>query len=324
MGRLLAQRLNADRGDLEGSTRRCGCGQQARFNRYRAKTFRTAMGPLTLERAYYRCGASGQGSLPRDAALGLDGRSVSPGLERMIGSVAAQVSFARSSELLRELAGLHVPTTQVEHVTKALGRYIAADESQVVASEPLRAPTGYLDMDGTGVPMRAGKQPDGGAKTCESKLVTYWTAEQRNAADRPERDPGSVRVSAAIESAASRDTDPEVAPFGLRLRRMAERCSYADAPRRVVLGGGAAWIWKLTCSECPGAIQMVDLWHAKEKLWEYGKALWGAGPRTAECARARYDGLEEGRFAELLAELRPHVEECEAFRLGLDYFQANR
>ena len=58
---------------------------------------------------------------------------------------------------------------------------------------------------------------------------------------------------------------------------MAERCSYADAPRRVVLGDGAAWIWKLADQECPGAIQIVDLWHAKEKLWECGKVLWGAG-----------------------------------------------
>ena len=220
MGRLLARRLNADRSDLEGSTRRCACGQQARFNGYRSKTFRTALGPLTLERAYYHCGACGQGSHPRDAALGLDGRSVSPGLERMIGSVAAEVSFARSSEMLRELAGLHVPTTQVEHVAKALGRDIAADERQVVASEPARAPTAYLGMDGTGVPMRP-TETAGRAKTRESKLVTYWTAEKRNAAGRPERDPGWVRVSAAIESAASRDTDPEVAPFGLRLRRMA-------------------------------------------------------------------------------------------------------
>ena len=331
MGRLLAQRLNADRSDLEGSTRRCGCGQQARVNGYRSKTFRTALGPLTLERAYYHCGACGQGSHPRDAALGLDGRSVSPELERMIGSVAAQVSFARSSELLRELAGLHVPTTQVEHVAKALGKAIAADDRQVVASEPARAPTAYLGMDGTGVPMRAaetagraGKQPDGGAKTRESKLVTYWTAERRNAAGRTERDPGSVRVSDAIESATSRDTDPEVAPFGLRLRRMAERCSYADAPQRVVLGDRAAWIWKLTYSECPGAIQIVDLWNAKEKLWECGQALWGAGPRTEEWARARCDDLEQGRFAELLAALRPPAEECEAFRLGLGYFEANR
>ena len=45
----------------------------------------------------------------------------------------------------------------------------------------------------------------------------------------------------------------------------------------MVLGDGAARIWKLTYSECPGAIQIVDLWNANEKLWECGKALWGAG-----------------------------------------------
>src|ERR1700716_3350029 len=46
------------------------------------------------------------------------------------------------------------------------------------------APTMYLGMDGTGVPMRtqevadrAGKQADGSAKTREAKLVTIWTAE---------------------------------------------------------------------------------------------------------------------------------------------------
>ena len=331
MGRLIAQRLNASEREREGTVRCGGCGQPTRFKGYRAKTFRTSLGPLTLERAYYQCAACDRGWHPGDAARGLDGRSVSPGLERMIGSVAAQVSFGRGSEMLRELAGLHVPTTQVERVAKALGSAIAEDERQVVAPEPARAPTVYLGLDGTGVPMRAaetagraGKQADGRAKTRESKLVTYWTAEQRNAAGRPERDPGSVRYSAAIESAASRDTDPEVPPFGQRLRRMAERCSYADAPQRVVLGDGAAWIWKLTSSECPGAIQIVDLWHAKEKLWECGQALWGAGPRTEEWARARCDDLEEGRFAELLATLRPHVEECEAFRLGLGYFETNR
>ena len=331
MRRLLEQRLNADREDRECTARCGGCGQSAPFKGYRAKTFRTALGELTLERAYYHCAACDRGWHPRDAELGLEGRSVSPGLERMIGSAAADASFARGSELLRELAELHVPTTQVERVAKELGTSIAADERTVLAPEPARAPTAYVGLDGTGVPMRAaetagraGKQADGRAKTRESKLVTYWTAEQRNAAGRPERDPGSVRYSAAIESAASRDTDADGAPFGQRLRRMAERCSYADAPRRVVLGDGAAWIWNLADRECPGAIQIVDLWHAKEKLWECGKALWGAGPRTEEWARARSDDLEQGRFAELLAALRPHAEECEAFRLGLGYFEANR
>ena len=103
MRRLLEQRLNADREDRERTARCGGCGQPAPFKGYRAKTFRTALGELTLERAYYHCAACDRGWHPRDAELGLEGRSVSPGLERMIGSAAADASFARGSELLREL-----------------------------------------------------------------------------------------------------------------------------------------------------------------------------------------------------------------------------
>src|SRR4030042_4717682 len=78
-------------------------------------------------------------------------------------------------------------------------------------------PPMYLGMDGTGVPMRlselegrAGKQPDGSAKTREVKLVTVWSAEGRDDKGIPVGDPGSGTYSAAIESAAGRGPAQEV------------------------------------------------------------------------------------------------------------------
>lgn len=124
------------------------------------------------------------------------------------------ISFAEGSTLLRELAGVSLNAKQVERTAEALGRAIAVDERGVLAPEPPSAPTLYLGLDGTGVPLRAsalvgraGKQADGSAKTREVKLCTVWTAEQRDDEDQPVRDPGSVTYSAAIESAASDDTD---------------------------------------------------------------------------------------------------------------------
>jgi hypothetical protein len=82
----------------------------------------------------------------------------------------------------------------VERAAEALGAEIAADERQ--CGEPVGdvAPTMYWGMDGTGVPMRnsevagrAGKQPDGSAKTREAKLVTVWTAESRDDEGKPVR-----------------------------------------------------------------------------------------------------------------------------------------
>ncbi|SRR6266480_2306940 len=91
---------------------------------------------------------------------------------------------------------------------------IAVDEHQQLEKMGEVAPTMYLGMDGTGVPMRtpevadrAGKQADGSAKTREAKLVTIWTAESRDEEDQPARDPGSITYSDAIESAATLDMD---------------------------------------------------------------------------------------------------------------------
>ena len=49
-----------------------------------------------------------------------------------------------------------------------------------------------------------------------------WTAEKLNEGI-PERDQGSVSYSAAIESAATLDTDKELSPFAQRVDREARR-----------------------------------------------------------------------------------------------------
>ncbi len=73
----------------------------------------------------------------------------------MVGLAAAMVSFAETSELMRWLAGMLVDANRVERAAETLGREIAQDERRVVESEPPRAPTLYLGVDGTGVPMRS-------------------------------------------------------------------------------------------------------------------------------------------------------------------------
>jgi hypothetical protein len=189
----------------------------------------------------------------------------------MTASTAALVSFQESSGLLHELAGGEVSAKQVERVAEALGAEIAVDERQAVEKMAPVAPTLYLGMDGTGVPMRpsevagrAGKQPDGSAQTREAKLVTVWSAEARDAEDKPRRDPGSISYSAAIESAATRDTRPQISDFAARVQREATRRGFAEARRRVVLGDGSPWIWNTAAELFPDATQILDRFHATQ------------------------------------------------------------
>jgi hypothetical protein len=312
---LVQRWLNDDRSDYSGHILPCDCGEVARYAGRRSKTFTTVLGQMMLERAYYWCEACEAGFCPRDRALGLQGASLSAGITRMVGLASAMVSFAESSELMCELAGVPVDPKQVERTAEALGREIAEDERHVIEPGAPSAPTMYLGMDGTGIPMRAsevagrtGKQADGSAKTREVKLVTVWTAEGRDKGGIPVRDFGSVTYSAAIESAASRDTDSAPSDFAQRVYREARRRGFDQATRRVILGDGALWIWNLASEQFPGAIQIVDLFHAKQHLSDVAKAVYGPSSDLGrQWAKRRHEQLDEGKLDALLNALSAHA-----------------
>jgi hypothetical protein len=69
-----------------------------------------------------------------------------------------------------------------------------------------------------------------------------------------------------------------------------KRQLYAEALQRgllqaetvLVLGDGAAWIWKLATDTFKNADQRLDLYHAKEHLWTLAGELYGKGTVEAE------------------------------------------
>jgi hypothetical protein len=172
---------------------------------------------------------------------------------------------------------------------------------------------------------RAGKQLDGTAKTREVKLCTVWSAEGRDEGGLPVRDEGSVSYSAAIESAAQKDTDEIPSEFAARVVREATRRGFERAARRAVLGDGAKWIWNLAWEHFPDAIQIVDRFHAKEHLSEVAKSLYGAGSDLGhQWARQRHDELDAGDINAILHALRLHSSHDELARKAADYVEANR
>jgi len=83
---------------------------------------------------------------------------------------------------------------------------------------------------------------------------------------KPVRDPGSITYSAAIESAASLDSDLNRSDSAERVPRESTRRGLTDGSRCVVLGDASAWIWNISAELFPQAIQVLDRFHAKEHL----------------------------------------------------------
>src|SRR5664279_887264 len=172
---------------------------------------------------------------------------------------------------------------------------------------------------------RAGKQPDGTAKTREAKLVTAWTAESRDDQDKPMRDPGSITYSAAIESAAAPDTNPERSDFAERVLREATRRRFTEAPRCAVLGDGSAWIWNTATELFPQAIPILDRYHAKDALHRTAQSIFGATSQEAKpWATARCTELDDGKLQAIVHALRLHASSSnEAVQCAM-YISRNR
>ena len=327
----LAQYFNADDSDHSDSTVACACGGKARYAGRRPKTFTTLLGPLTLERAYYHCDACRTGCVRATGPWACTPRRCRPACCGWWGWRPRTSASPRPATCCGNWPRCASRPSRSSAVPKPWDVRVAADERAVAETVPSPAPTMYLGLDGSGVPVRpaevecAGKQPDGSAKTREVKLAAVWTAEGRDKAGRPVRDRGSVSYNAAVESAASRDTDPQPAAFAQRVHREAQRRGFDTADRQVVIGDGAPWIWNVAAEQFPDAIEIVDIYHAKQHLCDVAKVIYGPGTdlddRWASDRRAE---LDAGRLDAVVAALRTHVETTPEARKCIHYVFRNR
>lgn len=313
----------------------CACGQTARYHDRRPKHLLTVLGPLQIERAYYHCAHCRQGHSPRDRELDVEGTQCSPGVRRMLAEVGSESSFEQGRAQLELLAGLEVTTKAVERHAESIGADIAAREQAAMQrAKQLELPAVcapavpliYIEMDGTGVPVvaaeragRAGKIAGQPARTREVKLGCVFTQTRVDEQGRPVRDEASTSYVAAIETAED---------FGLRLYTEAWNRGWSRAAKKVVLGDGAVWIWNLADQHFANAIQIVDLYHARQHLWELAAPLFGGDLRGKKRWAKRLEHkLDQGKVEAVVKTLRefppPNAELARLLNNEAEYFERN-
>jgi hypothetical protein len=100
--------------------------------------------------------------------------------------------------------------------------------------------------------------------TREVKLGCVFTQTTWDQESYPIRSPDSTTYTGAIETAEE---------FGKRIYLEAWKRGWSRADKKVVMGDGAEWIWNLAEPYFPGAVQIVDLFHARQHLWELVRRL---------------------------------------------------
>lgn len=314
----------------------CPCGRQANYRGLRSKPVLTAVGWAEVTRPYYLCPHCHTGQIPADAELDIEHTEFSPGVRRMHALVGQAAPFEQGREQMQLLADLEVTAKAVERTAEAIGEDIATREQTeiqravqldlpIVIGDPV--PILYVQMDGTGVPVvkketagRKGKVNGQPAHTREAKLGCVFSQTAWDKEGFAIRDPASTTYTGAIETAEE---------FGKRIYLEAWNRGWSHAAKKVVLGDGAEWIWNLAELHFPGAIQIVDLYHARQHLWDLARRLYPndatAQKKWMSLHQKRW--LDKGKIERLVASLRAIVSTdadlLEKLRTEADYFETH-
>jgi hypothetical protein len=303
---LLERLINSDGGDYRGRTFRSEEGQMFEFKEYRDKEVLTVLGPVTVQRAYYYDQGCGEGFCPKDAALDIAETSFSPGVRRIMARVGAYRPFGLGHEDIKEMAGIEVDPKAIERIAHHLGEQVEEfyqeAGSRFLSGKivPLRSiRTMYLCMDGTGVPMvkaetanRKGKGEQGQAKTREAKLGCIFTQTTVDEKGYPKRDEDSTSYVGAIETTEA---------FGNRIYPEALRRGLERTQKVCVIGDAAPWIWNIAEEHFCGAIQIIDLYHARQHYWTAARAAFGSHQkRLKQWTERRRKELDEGKVEDVI------------------------
>ena len=258
------------------------------------------------------------GVAPLDVKLGIDGCfGFSPLMTFLICMLGADESYAGAAAKLEAVLGFKVSSTAVQRTTEKTGERIPDAPDELIDEQRQQQPCSLMvvEVDGTTSPQITEQEGVTGRarlraptcykecnlvvieKHCDGKVVDRWTG---------------GRYGPRQEFADYADQ------AGLRM-------GFLDAPRTLFLGDGARHNWEPQQTHFPGAIPILDYYHAAEHLADYCKLL----PATLRGAHERSLStmLWEGEVLQMIHEMKrslSKVTDTDAAWKQINYFTNNQ
>jgi len=288
----------------------CLCGERMRSKGLKQRRIKTILGDIVFNRSRYVCPVCKTSRFAGDELLDVSGTLFSPGLRRLMARAGSRDTFKEGRDDLHEFAHIRVTAKEVERVSEKTGELVEAWQQRCQRSmlkqtpEPMEAANVlYVSYDGTGVPMvpwetagRKGKQADGGSRTREAKLGCVFSQTALDERGYPVRDDASTSFVGAIETSDK---------FGERMYAEALRRGLDCAKKVVVLADGARYNWEIAALHFPGAVEIVDLFHAREHLHALCTLLDPGGSGKLKVRWLKI--LDDGNLKEILNQAPKYV-----------------
>jgi hypothetical protein len=344
------------------------CQRTAESQGRRSKTWGSIVGPLRLRRRYASCGGGCKhGVAPAQQALGLSFGDFTPRLEEVTTMMATTVPHGMATTLVGKLCGIEVSVKAVEEMTQRRGEAVQrldADEAKVctpfdekglpvqtqqrpVDSVPATsAPdVAYLEVDGVIPITREEKTGKELTATEKRRIARAKKAKARGGKGRRYRIVGrEVKNAVLYDGKDCAAESPgrgcilkktyvshlgDWASFALLVWTAVLRLGFDRTKLLVVLSDGAEWVKSLAEWLPIPVLLILDLFHAKHRIWEVAHSLYGQGTeRAKQWAAIQCERVEAGQVAkviEALKFLRPtRTETSKLVKELATYFQNNK
>src|SRR5262249_12671215 len=128
---------SADRGRRKKGAplRRCACGRRKENRGPKERRLMSAVGEVVFTRRYWKCTCGADGSYAADELLGVAGQRYTKAVRKHCCRLAADASFAATSEHLHELVGVDLCPETVRTVVEGHGQEMARFQARDTASE---------------------------------------------------------------------------------------------------------------------------------------------------------------------------------------------
>jgi hypothetical protein len=314
------------------------CGHDQKLVGYRRKKMITLFGEVELKRAYYQCQVvkekedeeadkkCSHGSVPADEIWGIQGARTTPGVQQYMSYLCSMLTFDEAAEAFRRFLPGKMSARQALNLARPVGKALAKKEDEEVKAlfdqasqsktddleeeqQPMVKDISrlYIEPDGImsrmrreSVPMEKHEQERKGDVYREARVGTVFLAERGN--ERSELAP-DVWIDTPQEGSqqyVARRT--ALGGFDKLLYALACQAGLWRAEQVVVIGDGAHWIWDLADEQFPGAVQIVDLYHAQEHVWDVAHAVFGrTTAQGISWAKQACDLLVHGKIEDLVA-----------------------
>ena len=269
---------------------------------------RSELGELKLVLDYGQDRATGQWGSPVRQAWGLvPHQKITPALaEKLCFTVTATGSYEEAAQVASKWSARIDDSTVHALVQRTGARAEELAQARYEQEPPERAPQrqpstlGVLMVDGCQVRHRG---PGWGKKKTKQERAP-WHELKVGVFYRQE---SSVQTEGGRGLLADKmvvSWTGEPMELGRRLNWEARREGLGRAENILFLGDGAAWVWNLQQDRWPGAVGLLDFYHAGEHVWELGRAVAGEKPPALEqWVQPRLHDLRHGREQRVLGQM---------------------